>query len=198
MKYSSVLLNKLIEHFAALPGIGLKSAAKMAFYVLDIEDSRAKDFAETILKARESIKKCTVCQTLTEDEICMICSNNSRDKSTICIVESPKDVISIEKTKIYHGNYHVLHGLLSPINGITPDDITIKQLISRLDESVSEIILALSPNVDGEATAMYISRLVKPFGIKVSRLASGLPVGGELEYTDSITLQKAIEFRVGI
>jgi recombination protein RecR len=198
MKYSSVLLNKLIEHFASLPGIGTKSAAKMAFYILDIEDARAKDFAETILKARSSIKKCTVCQTLTEDSVCAICGSERRDKSTICIVESPKDVISIERTKIYHGSYHVLHGLLSPINGITPDDITVKQLITRLDESVSEVILALSPNVDGEATAMYISRLIKPFGIEVSRLASGLPVGGELEYTDSITLQKAIEFRVGV
>ena len=189
-------LKNLIEQFERMPGIGHKSAQKLAFYILAMSDSDAKRFADNILLAKEKIHRCEVCCDLTDSDVCSICNDEKRDRSMICVVESSKDVIAIERTREYNGLYHVLHGSISPMNGIGPDEITIKELISRLgDDNIKEIIMATNPTVEGEATAMYISRLIKPMGIKVSRLAYGVPVGADLEYADEITLTRAIEGR---
>lgn len=189
-------LARLIEQFERLPGIGTKSAQRLAFYILNMTDSQAKNFADTIINAHQKIHRCNICCNLTDKEKCNICSDIKRDNSVICVVESSKDVIAIEKTKEYKGLYHVLHGCISPINDIGPDDITIKELLKRLsNEEVKEIIMATNPTVEGEATAMYISRLIKPFGIKITRLAYGVPVGADLEYADEVTLLRAIEGR---
>lgn len=189
-------LEELIEQFERLPGIGHKSAQKLAFYVLNMPEDKLKKFADTLLNSQKLIHRCSVCCDLTDREICSVCSDTKRDPSLICVVENPKDVTAIERTHEYRGTYHVLHGAISPMNGIGPDDITIKELLKRLgDENVSEIIMATNPTVEGEATAMYISRLIKPFNIKVSRLAYGVPVGADLEYADEVTLAKAIEGR---
>ncbi len=196
MARNVIPLTNLIEQFERMPGIGHKSAQKLAFYVLGMPDEEAKRFAENILLAKEKIHRCKVCCDLTDNDICSICEDEQRDHSVICVVESSKDVIAIERTREFNGLYHVLHGSISPMNGIGPDEITIKELIARLsDDRIKEIIMATNPTVEGEATAMYISRLIKPMGIKVSRLAYGVPVGADLEYADEITLTRALEGR---
>ena len=189
-------LERLIEQFAKLPSVGKKSAQRLAFHMLNISEADAKKFTDAIISARESIKKCTVCCNLTDGEVCSICSSQSRDKSTICVVEDPRDVIAIERTHEYNGLYHVLHGVISPMNDINPEDICIKELLLRLgDDTVTEVIMATNPTVEGEATSMYISRLIKPLGVNVSRLAYGVPVGADLEYADEFTLIRALEGR---
>ena len=189
-------LEQLIEQFARLPSVGKKSAQRLAFHVLNMSDAEAQKFTDTILNARKSISRCKICCNLTDGEVCGICSSQSRDKSTICVVEDPRDVIAIERTHEYNGLYHVLHGVISPMNDINPEDICIKELIYRLgDDEVKEVIMATNPTVEGEATSMYISRLIKPIGINVSRLAYGVPVGADLEYADEFTLIRAIEGR---
>lgn len=192
----SASFSKLIEVFQKMPGIGHKSAVRMAYYILSLSDVEVKDVINTITDAKEKMHYCSVCQTLTESDPCDICSNPKRDHSTICVMEQPKDVIALEKTREYYGLYHVLHGSISPSDGISPEDLRIKELLKRISEgNIKEVIMANSPSIEGEATAMYISRLLKPFGVKVSRIAYGLPVGGDLEYADQVTLVKAIEGR---
>ena len=192
-----VPLKKLMEHFAALPGVGRKSAQRLAFFVLDMPEEQAKDFAESILEAKKSIHNCKVCQNLTDKEVCDICASPQRDDSVICVVENPRDVMAFERLQEFNGKYHVLHGLISPLDGIGPDQIRIKELLLRLQQTdVQEIIMATNPTIEGEATAMYISKLLKPLGIRVTRLAFGIPVGSELEYADNSTLNKALENRV--
>ena len=187
---------KLVESFRLLPGIGHKSAVRMAFHVLEMPADKANSFARAILEAKEKIGRCKVCQDISETEVCALCSDPGRDKSVICVVESSKDVLAIEKINDFKGLFHVLGGLINPIDGIGPDDIAVKELIERFgDDTVSEIIIATNPSIEGEATAMYLSRLIRPFGIKTTRLAYGLPAGGELEYADELTLFKALEGR---
>lgn len=186
---------KLIEELSKLPGVGSKTAQRLAFYIINMDKRSVESLAEAIIEAKSSIKYCSVCGNLTDVDPCVICSNTSRDKSTICVVQEPKDVIAMEKTKEYRGLYHVLHGAISPMLGVGPDDIKIKELISRMNDEVKEVIIATNPNVEGEATAMYIARLIKPLGIKVSRIAHGIPVGGDIEYADEVTLLKALEGR---
>lgn len=193
----SVTIEKLIESFAQLPGIGRKSAERIAFYVLDSMDKEdAEKMAKCILEAKSKVKFCPVCQNLTDETPCSICSAENRDKSTICVVEDARDVVAIEKTNEYRGLYHVLHGTLSPMDGITPDDIKIKELLLRIaDGSIKEVIMATNPTVNGTATAVYISKLLQPMGVVVTRIAHGIPVGGDLEYADEVTLVKALEGR---
>ncbi len=189
-------LEKLIDQFARLPSVGRKSAQRLAFHILDMSEKDSSDFIETIINARSSIKRCSICCNLTDEEVCPICSSRERDRSVICVVGDPRDVIAIEKTHEYNGLYHVLHGLISPMNDINPEDICIKELILRLnDNSVKEVIMATDPTVEGEATSMYISKLIKPLGVNVTRLAYGVPVGADLEYADEFTLIRAIEGR---
>lgn len=196
MDYYVPPLEVLIEQFAKLPGIGRKSATRLAFHILNSSYDEAKIFSDAIINAKQSVKYCKKCQNITDSDICMICESPKRDKSVICVTESPKDVISIEKTNEYHGLYHVLHGAISPMDGIGPEDIKIPELLKRLNgDDVREVIMATNPTIEGEATAMYISRLIKPLGIKVTRIAHGVPVGGDLEYADEVTLTKAIEGR---
>ena len=196
MKYDVLPLTRLVEQFERLPGIGKKSAQRLAFHVLDMPAEKAKAFANAILEAHEKIHRCSVCQNLTDQPTCQICGDQRRDRSTICVVEGPKDVIAIERTQEYNGLYHVLHGLLSPMNGIGPDQLTVHELMGRLgDSGVQEVIMATNPTVEGEATATYLARLIKPMGIRVTRLAYGIPVGGNLEYADEVTLYRAIEGR---
>ena len=186
----------LAEQFARLPGIGMKSAQRLAYHVMSMTDKEAQDFADAIIRAHSTIKSCTECQNLTEDELCPVCADELRDHSTICVVETPKDISAFERTNEYKGVYHVLHGLISPLDGITPDKIRLKELLARIQKGgVEEVIMATNPTVEGEATAMYISKLLKPLGVKVTRLAFGLPVGGTLEYADEVTLFKALENR---
>ena len=189
-------LAALIRELSRLPGIGGKTAQRLAFYILSMEDKEVKSLAESILRAKEEMKYCSVCGNLTDCDPCPICSDMSRDRSTICVVEQAKDVAALERMKEYRGLYHVLHGAISPIDGIGPEDINLKQLILRLQkEDVKEVILATNPTIEGEATAMYAARLIKPAGIRCSRIAHGIPVGGDLEYTDEVTLSKAVEGR---
>ena len=186
----------LAEKFAALPGIGMKSAQRLAYHVMSMDEEAVKDFAQALLDAKHNVRCCSCCQNLTERELCPICSDEERDHSIICVVESPKDVSAFERTREFNGVYHVLHGLLSPMDGITPDKLRVKELLSRIAKGgVEEVIMATNPTVEGDATAMYIAGLLKPMGIKVSRLAFGLPVGGILEYADEVTLFKALENR---
>ncbi len=193
----SPMIESLIEQFAQFPGIGRKSAERIAFYILDMMSQQdAEMLAETVLKAKKSIAFCEVCQNLTDTSPCPICASTRRDGSVICVVEQPKDVSAIEKTGQYNGMYHVLHGAISPIDDITPDDIKIKELILRLGSGeVSEVIMATNPTVNGTATAVYIQKLLKPMGIKVTRIAHGIPIGSDLEYADEVTLSKALEGR---
>ena len=196
--YQVAALSRLIEQFERMPGIGRKSAQRLAFYVLGLSDAEAKGFAQSILDAHEKIHRCKICCNLTDTELCSVCGNPARDKSKICVVEDPRDVLAIERTHEYEGVYHVLHGAISPMNGIGPDQLAIKELLARLgcgEEEVDEIIMATNPTVEGEAPAMYISRLLKPMGIKVTRLAYGVPVGADLEYADEVTLSRALEGR---
>ncbi len=196
MAYSVLPLTRLIEQFEKLPGVGRKGAQRLAFHVLGLPKEKAVDFANAILEAHEKIKKCSVCQNLTDAELCPVCMDGGRDRSVICVVEDPRDVIAFERTREYKGVYHVLHGLISPMEGIGPEQLTIKELISRLgDGEVKEVIMATNPTVEGEATAMYLARLIKPLNIKVTRLAYGIPVGGNLEYADEVTLYRALEGR---
>lgn len=190
-------LNNLIDELSKLPGIGGKSAQRLAFHILSMEDGDARAIAEAILRAKEEMKYCSLCGNLTDTDPCGICSDEGRDRSMICVVENPRDVAAIERLKEFHGLYHVLHGAISPMDGIGPGDINLKQLILRLqgNDEVKEVILATNPNIEGEATAMYTARLIKPSGITVSRIAHGVPVGGDLEYTDEVTLSKAMEGR---
>ncbi len=196
MNYYSSSIAKLIEEFTKLPGIGRKTAQRLAFYVISMPNNDAHSLAEAIVNAKESVKYCNVCSNLTDQETCNICSDKRRDPSVICVVEDPRDVVAMEKTKEFKGYYHVLHGSISPLEGVGPEDIKIKELLSRLtNQPVEEIIIATNPNIEGEATAMYLSKLLKPMGIKVSRIAHGIPVGGDLEYADEVTLAKALEGR---
>ena len=189
-------LQNLIDQFERMQGIGHKTAQRMAFYVLGLSDEEANAFAKAITDAHTKIKQCKVCCDLADDELCPVCKDAARDKSVICVVEDPRDVVAIERTHEYNGTYHVLHGAISPMDNIGPDQIRIKELIARLsDGTVEEVIMATNPTVEGEATAMYISRLLKPMGITVSRLAYGVPVGADLEYADEVTLTRAIEGR---
>ena len=194
--YNVATLAKLIEQFERMPGIGHKTAQRLAFYVLNLTKQQAEEFSATILSAHEKIKQCTCCCNLAEGELCPICKNEGRDKSIICVVEDPRDVFAFERTHEFEGTYHVLHGVISPMNGVGPEDITIKELLARMaDGTVQEVIMATNPTVEGEATAMYISRLLRPMEIKVTRLAYGVPVGSQLEYADEVTLSRALEGR---
>ena len=195
MLYSNSL-SKLIDMFKKMPGIGHKSAVRLAFNIVSMSNDEANEIINTIKNAKEKIKYCSICQNLTENDPCDICANDRRDRSTICVMETAKDVIALEKTREYFGLYHVLHGRISPMDNVTADMLKIKELILRLkDDTVKEVILATNPSIEGEATAMYLARLIKPLGIKVSRIALGLPVGGDLEYADEVTITKAIELR---
>lgn len=196
MSNNIVSLNELINQFSRLPGIGRKTAQRLAFSILEQPPERAKQFAEALINAREKIHFCKVCQCFTDLDVCPICADAQRDGSVICVVEDPKDVMAFERTREYSGVYHVLHGVISPLDNVGPDDLKIKELMSRLSGGeVKEIIMATNPTVEGEATASYISRLVKPMGIKVTRLAYGVPVGADLEYADEYTLARALEGR---
>jgi len=186
----------LSEKFASLPGIGMKTAQRLAYYVMAMDETSVKEFADALVNAKKNVHKCRCCQNLTEREICPICSDSDRDSSVVCVVETPKDVTAIERTKEYNGVYHVLHGSLSPMDNITPDKICIKELLNRISKGgINEVIMATNPTVEGDATAMYIAGLLKPLGLKVSRLAFGLPVGSAVEYADEVTLFKALENR---
>ncbi|MGI5857561.1 MAG: recombination mediator RecR [Candidatus Merdivicinus sp.] len=199
MDYTPVALKRLMECFAALPGIGRKTAQRLAFHVLDMPAEQAQGFARAILEAHEKIHNCKICQNFTDKETCDICSSPERDGSVICVVEDPRDVMAFERLREYRGLYHVLHGLISPLDGIGPESIRIKELLQRLQtQDVREIIMATNPTIEGEATAMYLSKLLKPLGYRVTRLAFGIPVGGELEYADNVTLNKALENRTEI
>lgn len=196
MSFFPASLENLVDKFASLPGIGRKSAQRLAFYILGLPELEARAFADAILAAKSSVHCCSVCQNLTEEEICSICSSTTRDHGTICVVSEPRDVLSIERGREYNGDYHVLHGVLSPMSHVGPDDIRIKELLVRVAENdIEEIIMATNPDTEGEATAMYISRLLKPFEVKVTRLAYGIPVGSNLEFADDATLNRAIEGR---
>ncbi len=189
-------LQRLAEQFGRLEGIGKKNAMKMAFSVLDMTDEEAEEFARAILDAKQNIHLCPICQNITDKDICSICADAQRDRSVVCVVSDPRVVISMEKVREYKGQYHVLHGVISPMNGITPDKLKIKELLARIGEGeIDEVIVATNPTVEGEATAMYIARLLKPLDIKVTRLAYGVPMGSDLEYADEVTLFRAIEGR---
>ena len=196
MSYYSPSIEKLIEAFEKLPSIGSKTAARLAFYILNASAEETKEFISAIENAKNNLRYCSKCYNISDTDPCTICGNPKRDGATICVVEDVRDVVAMERTHEFKGVYHVLHGSISPMNGVGPDDIKIKELLSRLmDGQVKELILATNPRVEGEATAMYISKLVKPLGIKVTRIAHGIPVGGDLEYTDEVTLSKALEGR---
>lgn len=196
MAYNLAPLQNLIDQFERMPGIGHKTAQRMAFYVLGLTKDESNGFAKAITDAHTKIRQCRICCDLADDELCPICKSETRDKSIICVVEDPRDVAAIERTHEYNGTYHVLHGAISPMDNIGPDQIKIKELLARLnDGTVDEVIMATNPTVEGEATAMYISRLLKPMGITVSRLAYGVPVGADLEYADEVTLSRALEGR---
>ena len=196
MSYYSPSIEKLIESFEKLPSIGHKTAQRLAFYMLDLSNEEAEEFTSSILNAKKNLRFCSKCFNISDTDPCNICGNPKRDNSIICVVEDVRDVIAMERTHEYNGVYHVLHGSISPMNGIGPDDIKIKELLSRtMGGDINEVILATNPRVEGEATAMYISKLLKPLGIKTTRIARGIPVGGDLEYTDEITLTKALEGR---
>ena len=195
-KYNVAPLQKLIEQFERLPGIGSKTAQRLAYFVLNMPKEQAKEFSDAITDAHEKIRRCEICCNFSDKEQCPVCRSETRDKTTVCVVETPRDASAIEGTGEYKGTYHVLHGVISPLNGIGPDQLTIKQLLARINNSeVQEVIMATNPTVEGEATAMYISRLLKPLGIRITRLAYGIPVGGDLEYADDITLARALEGR---
>ena len=196
MENYSEPIDRLINEFSKLPGIGRKTAQRLAFHVINMNPDDVSSLSKALMDVKREIKYCKVCCNISDSDICSICANGHRDSSTICVVEDPRDVAAMERTKDYNGKYHVLNGVISPMDGIGPDMLNIKELISRLgDGSIKEIILATNPTIEGEATAMYISRLVKPMGIKVTRIAHGLPVGGDLEYADDVTISKALEGR---
>lgn len=194
--FSALPLVVLSEKFAALPGIGMKTAQRLAYAVMEMPAEQAESFAQAILDAKHLVRECPVCHNLTEQNLCPICESPKRDSTTVCVVEGPKDITAIERTGEYHGVYHVLHGLISPLDGVSPEHLRINSLLKRIqDGGVSELIMATNPSVEGEATAMYLSRICKPLGVRVTRLAFGLPVGGIIEYTDEITLYRALSNR---
>ena len=196
MNFYGNYITRLIEELSSLPSIGPKSAQRLAFYIIGMSQEKAESLANAIIEAKKNIKYCSVCCNLSDEDICPVCANSKRDHSTIMVVEDPRDMAAYEKTKEFKGVYHVLHGAISPMTGVGPNDIRIKELLDRIQkEPVNEIIIATNPNVEGEATAMYLSRLIKPLGIKVSRIANGVPVGGDLEYVDEVTLSRALEGR---
>lgn len=197
MSYYSPSIEKLIESFAKLPSIGNKTAARLAFYMLNASEEETQEFINSILNAKKNLKYCSKCYNISDTDPCPICGNEKRNHTSICVVEDVRDVIAMERTHEFKGVYHVLHGSISPMNGIGPEDIKIKELLNRLagEEKIEEVIIATNPRVEGEATAMYLSKLIKPFGIKVTRIAHGVPVGGDIEYADEITLTKALEGR---
>ncbi|MBR2152595.1 MAG: recombination protein RecR [Clostridia bacterium] len=195
-QYDTASLANLIDHFASLPGIGSKTAQRLAFHILDLPLEEAKQFADAILEAKTKIHTCKVCQNLTDLEVCSICTNKDRDEGIICVVENPRDVLAFERTREFKGLYHVLHGVISPMDGVGPDQIKIKELLARVgDGKVHEVIMATNPTVEGEATAMYVSKLLNPLGVKVTRLAYGIPVGADLQYADETTLGRALSGR---
>lgn len=194
--YNVAPLENLVDKFEKMPGIGYKTAQRLAYYVLNLSKTEADSFARAITDAHEKIHYCKVCCNFTDQELCPVCKSEKRDRSTICVVETPRDAMALESTNEYKGLYHVLHGAISPLNNIGPDNLTIKELLNRLgDDSVSEIIMATNPTIEGDATAMYLSKLLKPMGVKITRLAYGIPVGGDLEYADQVTLARALEGR---
>ncbi|MCE5221750.1 MAG: recombination mediator RecR [Clostridium sp.] len=195
MDFYPVAIERLIEEFAKLPSIGQKTAQRLTLHILNLPDDEVREFANALVKARGTIKYCSVCGNFTDKDPCPLCDNPNREKGTICVVEQPKDIMTMEKVKEYNGVYHVLHGNISPMQGRGPQDIRIRELVSRMSEDVKEVILATNPNIEGEATAMYISKVLKPLDIKVTRIASGIPVGGDLDYADEVTLSKALEGR---
>ena len=196
MEHFPAPLEKLVEQFAKLPGIGSKSAQRLAFYVLGLPEAEAREFADAILDAKRSVTCCPVCQNFTAGGLCPICASPKRDASTICVVADPRDVAAMERSREYNGRYHVLHGVISPMNHVGPDDLHIKSLVERVAAGgVQEVIMATNPDTEGEATAMYLSRLLRPFGVKITRLAYGIPVGSHLEYADDATLMRALEGR---
>ena len=196
MAYDVAALEKLIEQFRKMPSVGRKTAQRMAFHVLDLTDDEAREFADAIIEAHTKIHRCSICHNLTENELCPICESANRDKTTVCVVEEPKDVLAMERTRDFGGVYHVLHGVISPMNGIGPEQLTVKSLVERAASGeIGEVIMATNPTIEGEATAMYLAKLLHPLGVKVTRIAHGIPVGGDLEYADEVTLAKAIEGR---
>ncbi|MHC1720154.1 MAG: recombination mediator RecR [Clostridiaceae bacterium] len=195
MDFYPVTIEKLIEEFAKLPGIGYKTAQRLTIHILGLPGEEVREFAEALVKARGTIRYCSVCGNYTDSDPCAICRNPNRDKSIICVVEQPKDIIAIEKVKEFNGMYHVLHGTISPMAGRGPEDIKLKELVRRVNDGLKEVIVATNSNIEGEATAIYISKILKPFGVKVTRIAHGLPMGGDLEYADEVTLSKALEGR---
>ncbi|MBS5597187.1 MULTISPECIES: recombination mediator RecR [Peptostreptococcus] len=199
MENYSEPIDRLINEFSKLPGVGRKTAQRLAFHVINMNENDVKGLAKALVDVKQEIKYCSVCCNISDSDVCTICSNSHRDASTICVVEDPRDVAAMERTKDYNGKYHVLNGVISPLDGVGPEMLNIKELISRLgDGQVKELIMATNPTIEGEATAMYISRLVKPMGVKVTRIAHGLPVGGDLEYADDVTISKALEGRMEI
>ncbi|MBU3134273.1 recombination mediator RecR [Clostridium gasigenes] len=195
MDFYPIAIEKLIEEFAKLPSVGKKTAQRLTLHILNLPEEEVKEFAAALVKARGTIKYCRVCGNFTDKDPCAICSNPNRNQNLICVVEQPRDIMTLERVKEFNGVYHVLHGSLSPMQGRGPQDIKIRELVSRMRENIEEVIVATNPNIEGEATAMYISRVLKPLQVKVTRIASGLPVGGELEYADEVTLSKALEGR---
>jgi len=196
MSFYAAPIARLIEEFEKLPGIGHKTAQRLAFHVLNVPKEKAEKLANAIIDAKSKIKYCSICGNLTDSDLCSLCNSKKRDDSSICVVEDPRDVVAMERIKEFKGLYHVLHGAISPMDGIGPEDIKIKELLERIKNgSVKEVIVATNPNIEGEATAMYISKLLKPLGIKITRIAHGIPVGGDLEYADEVTLSKALEGR---
>ena len=196
MSYYSPSIEKLIESFEKLPSIGHKTATRLAFYMLDLDEKDTTDFINSIVDAKTKLKFCSKCFNISDTDPCIICSNPKRDQSIICVVEDVRDIVAMERTHEFNGVYHVLHGTISPMNGIGPEDIKIKELLNRIaNNDIKEIIIATNPRVEGEATAIYLSKIIKPLGIKVTRIAHGIPVGGDLEYTDEVTLSKALEGR---
>ena len=195
MDFYPVAIEKLIEEFAKLPGIGKKTAQRLTLYVLNLPKDEVEEFSNALVKARGTIKYCSVCGNFTDSDPCAICGNPSRDKTQICVVEQPKDIMTMEKVKDNNGVYHVLHGNISPMQGRGPQDIRLREFVSRMNGNIKEVIVATNPNIEGEATAMYISKILKPLDVKVTRIAAGIPVGGDLEYADEVTLSKALEGR---
>lgn len=198
MEFYPVAIEKLIEEFAKLPSIGKKSAQRLTLHILNLPKDEVEEFANALVKARGTIKYCSVCGNFTDTDPCAICSNPNREKDIICVVEQPKDIMTMEKVKEFNGLYHVLHGTISPMQGRGPQDIRIRELVARMSGDVKEVIVATNPTIEGEATAMYISKILKPLDVKVTRIAAGIPVGGDLEYADEVTLSKALEGRTAI
>jgi recombination protein RecR len=198
MHFTSESLEQLVFRFAELPGIGKKTALRLALYVLKMDREKVQSFADSLVKVKERIRYCSQCCNITESDPCSICANGKRNRSIICVVEEPSDVLALEKTNDFHGLYHVLGGALSPLDNIGPEDLKVQELLQRITEDVSEVILAMNPNVEGETTTVYLSRLLKPLGVRVTRIARGLPMGGELEFADEATLSRALEGRIAV